>query len=267
MTISGLLNKPQTPEGQLYLAGTPDIAEAIGVTLDAYRELGYTPNVDDATRTMTEDFNSNVKLGYNGRLFVPAPQEVSFDQLLAAAEGKRPKNVQPIYRYANLWTPGTEPMSYTDEDLNQAPIETVGRIALFNADTNTGLDPILHHPDTPYDYKHAKLGEATQLQKITKDIAEFEAKHTGYNLLSLDHRDFALLALMDRIRGVKKVKLEDQILSKGIMRTDKLGRRSVDGGSVVGDVYSYVGRLDLRESSGGAYPYTGVGLSAEPTKV
>lgn len=258
MAIEGLLVKTE-PAQQLYFAGRPNVAEAVGVTLEAYQALGYQPDVDRATETLTADFQALTALGYAGRLFVKAPAEVSFDQLVEATGGMRPAGIDSLWRYPNLWVPGTEAESYTAEELNHAPEVAVARLALYSA-SKTDVDPLLHHLDAPFDdYARQRWGgDSTQLDEIEKDKAVFAAGHPDFALDALDHRDFALLALMGRIRGVDTA---DQILSRGYMWIADLPRRLVDGDSVVGDVSSDGGQRKLDRSSGAARSDFGVGLS------
>ena len=260
MAIEGLTIRPPS---QLYLPGTPDVAEAVGVTIEAYRALGYTPDEEVATESLTKEFNRITEVGYTGRLFVRPPQELGFDTLIEAAEAKRRKNVAKIYRYPNLWTPGTEAQHYTEEDLNKGPATPLARLALFNADQNTGVDPLLHHLTIPADEEAQQKygGDTNQVTKLEKDKKAFEAQHPDYDLDQLDHRDFAMLALMDRVRGVEP---EDMILSKGFMRVLRLGRRTVAGVSYVGLVNSYGGQLRLSRSDGDAGSNLGVGVSMRP---
>lgn len=69
---------------------------------------------------------------------------------------------------------------------------------------------------------------------------------------------------MDRIRGVAKVdpKSADFALNQGYLEVPELGRRKVDGVSVVGLVYSDRGQLKLDRSNGNASPNDGFGLLA-----
>lgn len=260
MAIEGLTIRPPS---QLYLPGTPDVAEAVGVTIEAYRALGCTPDEEVATESLTEEFNRIIEAGYTGHLFVRPPQELGFDTLIEAAEGKLPEGVPKIFREPNLWTPGTEAQSYTEEDLNKGPATPLARLALFNADPNTGVDPLLHHLTIPADEEAQQKygGDTNQVSKLEKDKKAFEAQHLDYDLDQLDHRDFAMLALMDRVRGVEP---EDMILSKGFMRVLRLGRRTVVGGSYVGRVISDGGQFGLNGSSGSADSYGGVGVSMGP---
>lgn len=262
MAIEGLLIP--APE-QLYRAGTPNVEEAVGETLEAYRALGFAPD-GRAAETISEDFGKSAEVGYDGFLYVRAPKEVSFDAIIAAAEGKRPEKVDPVFRHPNLWTPGTEAESFTNEDLNQAPAQPQARLALYNADTQTGVDPLLHHLNIPADdYAKKKYGgETTQVAEVAKDIKVFEAKHPEFDLDDLDHRDFAMIALMNRIRGIEP---KDMILSAGFMNILKLRRCKVDGDSCVGHVCSFGGQLYLYRSVGRANPYDGVGVSMGPRQI
>jgi len=244
--------------------GTPDLAEAAGVANQAMFELGLAgPDRDENLEEIADDFNVQSGAGYDGLLHVLPNQAVPFEYILAVAEGKRPVGVSPASVYSNLWTPGTEKNSYTKAELNTGPAGHVARLALFNSQ-NTGYDPILHSLNVPFDsHKYEEIdvnpdAVPTQLEELEEDIVAFETQHPNYTLEELDHRAFAMLALMDRIRGVK---IQDQILSAGFMRVPSLGRRSVDGHSLVGHVYSYVGRLRFGGSTGSAYLGVGAGRS------
>ena len=169
-----------------------------------------------------------------------------------------------MYRYPNLWTPGTETNSYTPEELDAAPTDALARLAVFNADRETGADPILHFLNMPFDDKYREGAPQTQLEALTAAQAKFEKQHPQAMLQSLGHRAAAMLVLMDRIRGVETVnpQSDDYILNTGYVRIPDLGRRSVDGDSIVGYVDSNGGRLELDGSSGSASPNGGVGLVA-----
>lgn len=263
MAIQGLLEVPQAPGVHLYRTGELNVTEEAGVAVAALNELGLVGDNDQALESTTNDFNALAKLGYSGRLFVrpPAHPNATFDALLDAAEGKRPEDVLELYRYPNLWVPGTGSESYTDEELDQTASDlAVARLALFNV-ADTDVDPLLQHLDVPFDdyAKNTWGGKTTQLDEIAKDITAFEAKHPEHDMTDIDHRDFAFMALMDRIKGVGS---EDMILSHGFMRIQNLGRRSVGGNSFVGGVNSVGGQLWLVGSDGSAYPRDGVGVSA-----
>ena len=244
--------------------GTPDLAEAAGVANQAMFELGLAgPDRDENLEEIADDFNVRSGAGYDGRLHVLPSQAVPFEYILAAAEGKRPVDVSPAGVYSNLWTPGTEQNSFTTGELNTGPQKHVARLAVFSS-LETGYDPVLHDLGKPFDsHKYEEIdvnpdAVPTQLEELEEDIVAFETQHPNYTLEELDHRAFAMLALMDRIRGVKT---QDQILSAGFMRVPSLGRRSVDGRSIVGSVYSRVGQLGFAGSYGYASQNGGVGRS------
>lgn len=269
MTIEGLAAKtPHVSEAPRYQAGTPDVAEAVSVTVEAMSWLGIVEDEVKLASSLEADFTDVAELGYDGRLFVkPAAELASFQTLIDGAEGKRPQNFSPLFRYSNLWVPDTEADSYTEAELNRAPVLTLARLALFNASFNaseTGADPVLHHLDKPFDDVYREEGERTQLEALDEDVEALETKHDGYDVQTINHRDFAILALMDRIRGVKPA---DQILSQGFMRIPALGRRTVDGGSCVGVVFSRGAYLYLSGSDGDALPAEGVGLSVGQKKL
>ena len=265
MAIKGLLDTPLAPEVHLYRTGELNVEEEASVAVAALNELGIVDDNDKALESTIQDFNALARLGYDGRLFVrpPAHPKASFDAILGATEAKRPEIVRELYRYTKLWVPGTESESYTDEELDQPPNRlAVARLALFNTDETTGFDPLLQYLDTPFDdyakEQRTKDTDTTQLAEVAKAIEAFEVKHPKYDLTDVDHRDFAFMALMDRI---KDVPIKAMILRQGFMRMQKLGRRSIDGNSVVGGVFSDHGRLVLGRSGGSADPGSGVGVS------
>ena len=251
---------PLKPLG--FRIGTPDVAEATGVANQAMYELGLDGfDTDKNLKELADAFNALTTPGYDGRLhFLP---DVPFAHILQTAEGKRQDSVAEVWAYHNLWTSGTKKNSYTKAELNTGPAGHVARLALFNSQ-NTGYDPILHSLNVPFDnYKGDQTdvnpdSVPTQLDEFKEDRQTVVTRHEGYTLDYVDHRAFAMMALMDRIRGVEP---KYQILSQGFMRIPKLGRRTVDGVSVVGHVYSVVGRLRFDRSRGGAHQNGGVGRS------
>lgn len=49
MAVEGLCVRPEVTElSPVLRAGRPDVGEAVGVTLEMYRLLGFTPDVDTA---------------------------------------------------------------------------------------------------------------------------------------------------------------------------------------------------------------------------
>lgn len=277
MSIEGLLIErregPKRPEG-LYLPGEPDVDEAVGETIEAYRVIGgvanYGMDTAEATETVTRAFNELAKPGYDGRLFVRPPRSLSFDTLIAAADGKRPEGV-PEACLDELWIPRAKNYSSltTYKLEGRAPNTPLARLALFNSNPNTGVDPLLHHLDIPADSRaRRKYGkDTTQVAEVKRDKKAFEGRHPGYNLDELDHRDFAMLALMGRIRGVKP---EDMVLSKGFMRTLRIRRnyhRSIvrpedfNVQRLFGCVRTKNSRIEFAASYGDPDSGEGVGLS------
>lgn len=261
MTIEGLCIQPENPTAPIesLRAGQPDIDEAVGVTLEAYKALGFAPDEDQATESLKENLKPIAELGYNGRLYVEPPQGVSFDAIIAAADGKRPSGVEEAYRWPNLWVPGTEENSYTSEELDAAAEEPEARLAVFNADEDTGVDPLLHFLTQPYD-EHREGPTQTQLEALEALKKAFAGEHDQPFLRALGHRAAGMLVLMDRIRGVDTDSSEF-VLNQGWMRIPDLGRRKVGGDFVVGGVYSRDGRTEFAGTSGGAYRNGGVGVS------
>lgn len=246
MGIQGIEFNPAASPQHAFKSGQPDVGEAVGVTLQAFSELGARLDVDVAAQSMTDGFNDLAGLGYDGRLHVEPPAAVSFDTILSVSDGMRARTVQELYRYPNLWTPDTERNSYTAKELNNAPADPQARLAVFSADKTTGVDRLLHFLDQPYDDVHRGDAPQTQLESVSRTAAETAKNHPQATVTALGHRAVAMLALMDRIRGVKKVdpKSAAFILNQGFMRLP-VGRRGVAGVSIVGDVYSSDGRFKL----------------------
>ncbi len=248
-----------------FLRGNLDVDEAAGVADRAMYELGLAgQDREKNLEEITADFMQLAQLGYDGRLHVLPSQHVTFEFILSTAEGRRPEGVSSIYRYYNLWTPGTEEESYTETELNVGPSSHVARLAIYTS-LETGCDPVLHHLKKPFDsYKTKKVDVnpdnlPTQLEELEADKVAFSSRHKGYALDSIDQKAFAMQVLMDRIRGVEPKK---QILSKGFMRVPKPGRRTAGGASYVGEVDLCGGQLHLGTSVGCASPLGGVGVSA-----
>lgn len=271
-------SSPEIVPELLFAKGTPDVAEATEVTVEALRLLRLVDdtNLEDARKEILADFTDLNQPGYDGRLHITLPGSVPFNQLLAVAEGAKPEEAPEPYVFHELWTPGTRTESYTEAELNRGPHAPVARLAVFAAteqetiEAQVDVDPLLHYLDTPYgDHTNEKYHdeggyETTQLDRLEQDTAAFEARYPEHTLHTLNHRDFAMLALMDRIRGVKTVDptSPEFVLNRGFMRVPDLGRREFSGvGSHVGDVCSDQGRLYFYRSLGGADLDGGLGLS------
>jgi hypothetical protein len=272
MSLSSFAATPQEvlPQYEFgFRPGTPDVVEAAGVANQAMHELGLSgPDTDKNLEELTSAFTNLAAVGYDGRLYVRPSSLVGFDHMVNTAESKRKDGVASAYFYSNLWTPGTEQNSYTTDELNSGPSSHVARLAIFSA-TDTGYDPLLHDLGKPFDsYKDKNIdvnpdGEETQTNVLSDHKVAFESQHPGQSLDDVDHKDFVVLALMDRIRGIDT---NEQVLSRGYMRIAKLGRRSVGGDSFVGYVRSCVGQLYFDRGCGYAYRFIGVGRSMGQTE-
>jgi len=265
MPIPGTLSSPENRSFQLDSTIDPTIALAVSTTLKVYDMLDILDSEAEAKKAFTERYTDLMQLG-EGRFYPDlTAKQASSEQLWRAAVDLRPQDVADDYRYHELWTPGTEPDSYTEEELDGSVSDDSARIALFNTD-KTGVDPILHHLGLPYDdYAKNKWNpdaSTTQLEAIEQDKRAFEAAHPGYSLDQLGFRAALTLVIMDRIANVDP-RSEKYILNRGYLRTE-LGRRTVDGYSVVGVVNSDVGRAGLGGGRGSADSYIGVGVSAGP---
>jgi hypothetical protein len=159
----------------------------------------------------------------------------------------------PAWVYGPLWTSDAEKESYTVEELNgsDAGISVCG--AFLNAE-ETDCDPILFLLDHPFDDKYPN-GKISQVSAASEFLAE---SIDGLELFQTDHRDVMSMFIMDKNDQLSP---DNVILAQGWMRIP-LGRRSVVGDSVVGNVYSNGGQLRLNRSSGQANSNVGVGFSA-----
>lgn len=258
---------PEPQHELLWLQGSPDVDEAVGVTLEMLTRLGgiNDDNREAAEEEVRDNFTRLASLGYDGRLrVVPSPQNMSTEALISFAEGMRPESVEEIWRWKNLWIPGAEADSYTEADINGAQVGAIAQLAIFSSMT-TDYDRSLHHLGLPYD-QYAKdrwdpKADTTQLEAFADDRAEAEKRFDGFELAMTDHRAYLVDAIMARIQGVDPRSAEFP-LNRGFMRLPaELGRRVVDGRSVVGVVDSAGGQLRFDWSDGSAGGVVGVGLS------
>src|SRR3989344_6887163 len=219
MPLTSFAEKPHQIAPELdfeFRGGTPDVDEAAGVADQAMFELGLAgPDRDKNLKEARTDFTKLAGVGYDGLLHILPNRAVTSEHIIATAEGKRPEGVKPFYRFDDLWKPGTEENSYTVDELNDGPAGHAARLAIFSS-IQTVYDPALHDLGMPFDsYEIDEFvvnpkNVPTQLEGLEADISAFEAYHKGYTLEELDHRAFAMLTLMDRIRGV-------ETLSQGFM--------------------------------------------------
>lgn len=242
--------------------GAPNVSEAVEINIEAFRTLGFAGDIKKASAELSEAFDSLANLGYAGHLYVRVPQIVPTSQLLTALDSRKPDNVEAAYLSPNLWTPGTKKHSMTQKEIDAAPAIPSAQLALFSATPTYVADPILHHIDNNYDkYAQKKWGKPTdknQLELIKQDNEQLAKSIIGYEITQLTHRDFAMLSLLARIKGVAPGS-DDYPLNNGNMLVGT--RRSNDDNSFVGQVFSYKGRASFGSSNGNAYWSDGVGLS------
>lgn len=222
--------------------------------------LGLVRDQDEVAESVADDFAGLTASGRSGELYVRLPQSIALAEVVTVLDGgSYPDKTYPeTYVYHKLWTPGTDPNSYTDHDLGNAKPSAYpahGRLAVHNPANSQ--EPLLHFLNQPYDAMYAKPGQQTQLEDdVAESIATYSTEgHTDLSMDPLTVRDVALIALVRRIKG------EIMPMAWGFMRDPTLPRRTVDGGSVVGYVDSRGCQLRLGGSGGDASPDVGVGLS------
>ncbi len=235
-----------------------NVDEAVDVTIELFRQLGVINDEQSLRESLTGDYQRLTELG-NGRLYVELPATVTFGRLVDLANKLAQRaGYDAVYRWENFWVPGTEKESVSEDELNGSAEGYTARIALF-AEEESGYDPLLHFTSASFDRKYADEGEVTQLDLIEKMQADFAGRQSGASLRACDHRDFLVWYIMDLLRGVKPSEI---VLAQGFMRVPVLGRRSVGGGSCVGDVDSGDGEARLDGSDGDGGGDVGVGVSA-----
>lgn len=234
-----------------------DIDGEVEVVITLLARLGLVEDETALRQSLTTEFTRLVGLGKPGRLYVDLPATVTFDQLMQLAETvARERELSAPFRWAPFWVPGTEKASTTVSELNGCSTAFAARLALFS-DAADGYDRLLHFRGLPYDDAYRQKGETTQLEMIERAQAEFVFTNDGVLLEQLDHRAFLQLYIMDVLRGVPA---KQMVLASGFMCVP-LERRTVGGGSFVGDVDSCGGQAYLGWSDGRAYDDRGVGLS------
>lgn len=255
MAITGLTLFTQAPAA--LTPSYPDVDEAVGVTVELLVQLGVVRNEQSLRESLHRDYQRLAELG-SGRLYVELPTAISFDELIALANELAQKaGYPPVDCWEPFWVPGTEKESVTENELNSDAASFNARIALFAKDSK--CDPLLHFMGLPYDNKHARRKEATQLNKIKQTRDNFAAKYAGASLRPCGHRDFMVWYLMDLIR---QVPVQNVVLARGWMRVPALGRRDVDGSSLIARVSSHDGGAGFYGDGGQMYNPGGIGLSA-----
>lgn len=258
MPIHGLVTPEVTPKPQFI-----DNASVAAVTTEALSILGLITDRDEALESIGDDYFALNELTLDahetGELYVDIPYNlISTQGMIDAINNHGGKNYPKTAVYDNLWTPGTQAGSYTDEQLAKASgNEPTAKLALHSDEASE--EPLLHFLNLPFDDYAKKQwnpdAEKTQIEAIAEQKDALETVYPEFIVSALGHRAFLLLGLQRRITGQKMP------LTWGYMRDANLPRTTVGGSSVVGGVRSYDGQLYLLYSAGDADPGAGVGLS------
>jgi hypothetical protein len=262
MAIEGLRTAPQPVD--------IGMSDHVGATIEALNMLRLVEDTDRFTETVSVEFAALNQAGRTGEAFVQLPRGIiTLGDLLAASDGAtyaHEKTYPKSYVWHELWTPGTDPDGYKAEELDNIISAGVGnfaphaRLAVHNP--ANAQEPLLHFLDKPFDGRYAKRKEQTQLQAVDEAVKVYTAEgHQGFTMTPLNAKAVAMIALVRRIKG------EAMPMEWGFMRDATLTRRTVDGGSFVGDVDSHNGQLGLLGSGGLAYSDRGVGLSVGPKEL
>lgn len=280
MAIQGLKSAEVASEVRVIV----DPSDASAVTVEALDMLGRI----EGGREEKEEVRKAIAIEYAtllgrvsqpGELYVLPPLGSGFtlEDMLTLADGAsypEGRTYAQTYPLSNnspdfnnrLWFPkdssvegySTEEINRTDvaKDGEEAPMATVATARIALKTGSVAEDPLLQFLGLPYDEMYAGEGEATQLAELTKAQAEFAANEAnkGLALTPINAAGFTMLALQARIKGEKLP------VSWGFMRIPQLGRKTVGGSSVVGDVRSDGGQLLFGDSYGNALGDDGVGL-------
>lgn len=278
MAIPGLRSAEQPSEVRVEV----DPSDSVEVTMGALDMLGRIEGDRDEVKDAIATAYATTlgRVSTPGELYVLPPLGAGFtlkDMLTLAdgasyPEGRTYSQTYPLNQgdsdFNNrLWFPkdptregySVDEINRTDiaKDGQEAPVATVptARIALKNG--SESQDPMLQLLGLPYDEMYAGEGEPTQLTELAKAQAEFAADEAneGLELTPINAAGFVMLALQARIKG------EQLPSSWGFMRIPQLGRKTVDGDSVVGYVRSRGGQLRFSYSYGDGYGGDGVGFS------
>jgi len=184
--------------------------------------------------------------GYELRFYVRFGADVISEQRLREL-------ADPEWVYDPLWVPDRNTESYKVEELNgsETGISVMG--AFMNAE-ESDFDATLFLLNHPFDdeYSNGKISQENGAKEFLAESID------GLETSSTDHRDADSMYIMDRNDQMPPSSV---IFAQGLMRIP-LGRRSVDGDSVVGGVFSDGGRWGLSGSNGFAYDCGGVSFSA-----
>lgn len=262
MAIEGLKTVTQPNE--------VNFSDQVGASVEALDLLGLVEDHDKVTESVTADYNALTKSGRAGEAFIQLPRDVitlgGMVRVLDDAPYTGDRKYSTTYVYDELWTPGVGAEGYQAEELDNLTLTGNGnfaphaRLAVHNPANKQ--EPLLHFLDMPFDDKHAKRKQQTQLEAIDVAVNAYEAEgHEGFAMTPLNAKAVAFIALTRRIKG------EAMPMAWGFMRDATLPRITVDGYSVVGGVVSIGGQLGLRRSVGYACSDGGVGLSVGPKEV
>lgn len=265
MAIEGLRTAPQ-PVTEV------NFNDHVGATVEALNVLGIIEDRDRVTDTVTKDFESLGASGRTGEAFIQIPRSlVTLEQLIDASDSATYSNSRTYPKsdvWKKLWIPGNDPNGYSADELDRLTLDGSGnfdihaRLAIFGEEATK--EPLLHFLNMPYDdYARDKWGgDQTQLEFIDKAIADYEAEaHEGFEMTPLNAKAVAMIALVRRIKG------QTMPMAWGYMRVAALTRKTVDGVSCVGYVYSRRDHLRLRGSRGASSSSIGVGLSVGPKDI
>lgn len=244
---------------------SPELRDQVAVAVEAYSML-IPIDRDEVTESVTKDFAKLETSDKTGEPYIQLPRSiVSLADMISVLDtGTFDRKYASTYVDDKLWTPGTDPNGYKPEELGNLSSDNQdaswrfhGRLAVHN--TENPDEPLLHFLNMPFDGKHAKSNQQTQLEAIAEAKQAYEQEHPDLSLTPLNAHAITMVALTRRIKG------EAMPLDWGFMRDATLTRKDVGGGpTVVGDVNSREGRLKLGYSFGVAYPSNGVGLSVGP---
>jgi hypothetical protein len=244
-----------------------NMADEVGASVDALDMLGLVEDREQVTESVKADFASLEDSGVAGEKFVQLPRGVielpEIIKILDGASYPDGRTYPETYVYDRLWTPGTDPNGYGAFDVGNLAADRKdedwqphARVAVHNPDSPD--EPLLHFLNMPFDNEYAKKRQETQLDAIDKAAQEYGTAHEGFEMTPLNAVGVAMIALSRRIKGEKTP------MSWGFMRDATLSRKTVDGGSYVGDVDSLDGGLRFVRSDGRADSGVGVGLSVGP---
>jgi hypothetical protein len=244
-----------------------NVTDEVGAAVQALDMLGLVEDRERVTETVTADFEVLTDSGQTGEAYIQVPRKrVSLPGIIAVLDGASypgDREYPDTWVYNDLWTPGTDEGSFEAEDignleLGQKDVDFPPHARLAVHNPNNPDEPLLHYLSKPFDELYAEAGKETQLEAFAKSKTLFEAAHEGFAMTPLNVNAVAMIALTRRIKG------QDMPLEWGFMRDATLPRKTVDGDSVVGYVFSDGGQLELDRSHGYSRSRDGLGLSVGP---